>query len=723
MKLVFLNPMRGRRIEHARRASLAHASGYDVPRGHCRVTLLTLIVVFAFLRTGPMAYAADPTVGDPIDYNQHIRPILSDKCFFCHGPDKKHREADLRLDTREGLFADLGGYAPVVPGAPDDSEVVARIVSRDEDEKMPPHDSGKKLTAKEIDIIRRWIQQGAAWQQHWAYVPPTRHPLPTVKNQDWPLHWIDRFVLGRLEAERLAPAAEADRVTLIRRLNFDLIGLPPTPDEVKQFVDDRRADAYERLVDRLLASPHFGERMAMYWLDLVRYADTVGYHGDQDHNISPYRDYVIDAFNDNMPFDQFTTEQLAGDLLPDATVDQKVASGYNRLLQTSHEGGVQPKEYLAIYAADRVRNVSGVWMGATLGCAQCHDHKYDPFTTKDFYAMSAFFADIDESQHFKRGTNSLPTKRPPEIQVLSKRDRMRIVELEAQIAELQSKMGKLASDRSVEAKQLQQQIKELSQQREVLNKNVRTSMITVSIKPRTIRVLPRGNWLDDSGPVVEPQVPEFLLPVSQDGRRATRLDLAHWLDRNGDRQSAGRGEESHLDATRHERRIDVTRRLDGGEGYDHAGHRAQEAHQRRHVRDRRQDDQAPLQKRELDRSRGADGLLELPLVQLTTPNPSKAREEDRSRRSHGLGGQLGGAVDVSRQRHLLDALDHASRALVGGPQGPRLGDDHAERDERAKDERVHHQCRRPRRASATLYCEPKRTSLLVARHSRPRSRS
>ena len=351
----------------------------------------------------------------PIDFNQDIRPILSGKCFFCHGPDAHERKADLRLDTFDGATAIHDGSAAIVPGNPESSALIARITSTDEDERMPPPESHKELERDEIALLLKWIAQGAVYSDPWAYVPPKSSLVPDVTDSTWPASWIDQFVLAKLESEGLAPSPDADRVTLIRRLYFDLNGLPPTPEEVDAFlaVEDPIDATWSRMVDELLRSPRFGERLAMYWLDLVRYADTVGYHGDQDHNIAPYRDWVVDALNNNMPFDQFTREQLAGDLLPNPTLQQKIATGYNRLLQTSHEGGVQPKEYLAIYAADRIRNVSNVWMGATVGCAQCHDHKFDPYTTRDFYSMVAFFADIDEEQHFKVGSNDLPTKRPP----------------------------------------------------------------------------------------------------------------------------------------------------------------------------------------------------------------------------------------------------------------------------------------------------------------------
>ncbi|HLJ09685.1 MAG TPA: DUF1549 and DUF1553 domain-containing protein, partial [Planctomycetaceae bacterium] len=304
---------------------------------------------------------------------------------------------------------------------------------------------------------------------------------PQVRNRAWPRGDIDRFILARLEAEGLAPAPPADRVTLARRLSLDLLGIAPTPAEVEAFAAEADARSVERLVEKLLASNHFGERLAMYWLDLVRYADTVGYHGDQEHHISPYRDWVIKAFNDNLPFDRFTILQLAGDLLPEATAEEKIASGYNRLLQTSHEGGIQQKEYQNKYDADRVRNLSAVWMGVTLGCAQCHDHKYDPFTQREFYSLAAFFADVDDSRTFK-GTDTNPTKREPELEVIAPLD------------------GQL-----------------------------RRTMITEAVEPRVIRVLNRGDWMDESGQIVEPAIPAFLKPLDVAGRRPNRVDLARWL--------------------------------------------------------------------------------------------------------------------------------------------------------------------------------------------------
>ncbi|MDB6124460.1 MAG: Protein of unknown function (DUF1553)/Protein of unknown function (DUF1549)/Planctomycete [Pedosphaera sp.] len=357
-----------------------------------------LILIFTICLTSLCLRAA--TISDSlpkvIQFNRDIRPILSDNCFSCHGPDKNKRKAKLQLDTKEGLLAEIEGRHPVVPGKPDQSEIYRRIISSDPEEVMPQNKSGKTLTPRQVALIKRWIEQGAKWEGHWAYNPPVRPAVPHVKKTSWSKTPVDNFILSRLETEKLQPSAEADRRILIRRLSFDLIGLPPTPEEVQAFINDKTPQAYEKLVDRLLASPHYGERMAMSWLDEVRYADTDGFHADNYRSVYPYRDYVIAAFNTNMPFNQFTIEQLAGDLLPNATISQKIASTYNKLNRTTEEGGAQAKEYLAKYAADRVRTTSTTWMGATMACCECHDHKFDPYSTRDFYSFEAFFADIKE---------------------------------------------------------------------------------------------------------------------------------------------------------------------------------------------------------------------------------------------------------------------------------------------------------------------------------------
>lgn len=450
----------------------------------------------------------------PIDFQRQIKPILSDKCFQCHGPDDQHRKAGLRLDVESQAKGKRKDRIAVIPHDLKQSTLVQRIESEDQDERMPPADSGKELTKDEIQLLKRWISQGATWGEHWAYLAPRKQSARKT---------IDQLVLERLIKENLTLSPPAAPSILVRRLFFDLTGLPPTPDDVKRF----QPGTIEKTVDHLLARPEFGERLASFWLDLVRYADTVGYHGDQDHHASPYRDYVIDSFNRNVPFDRFTHEQLAGDLLPDSGIDQKIATCYNRLLQTSHEGGVQPKEYLAIYAADRVRNVSTVWMGATLGCAQCHNHKYDPYTNKDFYAFAAFFADVDEEKHLRGGgSDTVPTKRPPEIMVHSRLQRERVAALGEVIRTKESELKHATpGDRS----QLEKQIEQARSEKLQLEKNSRKVMVTQAVVPRITRILPRGNWLDESGPVVEPAVPAFMGKLPMHGRRANRLDLARWL--------------------------------------------------------------------------------------------------------------------------------------------------------------------------------------------------
>ena len=351
-------------------------------------------LVLVTLFTSALCLAADP-----VSFNRDIRPIMSDTCFRCHGPDKSSRMANLRLDLRAEATKPLkDGVTPIVPGDPEKSAIIARVFATDAAKRMPPQFAHKELTARQKETIRRWVAEGAVYEGHWAYEPVKRPAVPQLSDAKAPaVNPIDNFIQARLEKEGLAPSPEADRRTLIRRVTMDLTGLVPTAAEVAQFAADRSPDAYEKLVDRLLASPRYAEQRTMHWLDAVRYADTCGFHGDNVFPAWPYRDYVLQSFRDNKPFDVFTREQLAGDLLPNAATEQKIASAYNRLNRTSAEGGLQPKEYLAKYGADRVRSVSVAWLGSTMGCAECHDHKFDPFLTKDFYAMKAFFADIEET--------------------------------------------------------------------------------------------------------------------------------------------------------------------------------------------------------------------------------------------------------------------------------------------------------------------------------------
>jgi len=345
------------------------------------------------LRRLPLILATATLSNAAVSFNKDIRPIMSDTCFRCHGPDKAARMAGMRLDIRdEALKPRKPGVVPIVPGDPDHSEIIQRIFAKDA-RIMPPAFAHKELTEAQKETIRQWVAEGAKYQGHWAYEPIKRPAVPESKASNP----IDAFVQSRLAQENLQPSPEADRRTLLRRVSLDLTGLPPTPQEVEAFLKNASPTAYEKVVDRLLASPRYAEQQAMHWLDAVRYADTCGFHGDNPFPAWPYRDYVLHAFRDNMPFDIFTREQLAGDLLPNATVEQKVASAYNRLTRTSAEGGLQPKEYLAKYGADRARTLSVVWLGSTMGCAECHDHKFDPFLSKDFYSMKAFFADIKET--------------------------------------------------------------------------------------------------------------------------------------------------------------------------------------------------------------------------------------------------------------------------------------------------------------------------------------
>jgi len=520
-----------------------------------RFSRITLVVLFGL----------PSLLWSAIDFNSEVRPVLSNNCFFCHGPDGHERKADLRLDTEEGATRDLGGYAALVPGSLEKSEMWARIISPDSDDVMPPPEAHKVMTPKEREIIKQWILEGAKYDEYWAYQPPGKTPVPTM-GKEWSDHWIDRFVYAKLSEKNLKPSPDADRMTLARRLHFDLTGLPPRPDEVDSFTQDKRPleQVVSDRVDALLAKPAFGERMATYWLDLVRFASTVGYHGDQDHPAAPYRNYVIDSFNRDLPLDRFTREQLAGDLFEKPTNEQLVATGYNRLLQTSHEGGIQRKEYLAIYAADRVRNVSAVWMGATVGCAQCHDHKYDPYTIGDFYTLSAFFADIHDDGFTG---NSLPTVRPPYVKAYPAkvREEMELLEkeiavlhqapskgkaLEAWSAKYAGLRAKLAKERNKEKKSaLQKEIWALEKsgiegvpkgeftvyrtklkRLEIVGKSGQNTMITKAKAPREIRILPRGNWLDDSGEVVLPAIPEFMgVREPRKAGRLDRLDLAEWL--------------------------------------------------------------------------------------------------------------------------------------------------------------------------------------------------
>jgi mono/diheme cytochrome c family protein len=398
-----------------------------------------------------------------LEYNRDIRAILSENCFSCHGPDVAGRKADLRLDRFEDAIAlRQQNKQVIVPGQPDQSELLRRVLTQDADDVMPPPKTHKKLNDAQKELLRQWVAEGAKYQPHWAYMKVIRPAVPRAKDSRWTKNPIDNFILHSLEAKNIKPSSEARKRTLLRRLSLDLTGLPPTLEALKEFIKDNSPKAYERQVDLLLASPHFGERMALSWLDVVRYADTVGYHGDDNQNVFPYRDYVIDAFNHNKSFAQFTIEQIAGDLLPDATTEQQVASCFNRLNLMTREGGTQQKEYLAKYHADRARTVASAWLGSTMGCAECHDHKFDPFSAKDFYSMEAFFADIKQwgvyqdypsytpNPELKGFTDDHPF--PPEIEVENRYLQHRRENLLGQIEALAaSRMATIKANESQQA--------------------------------------------------------------------------------------------------------------------------------------------------------------------------------------------------------------------------------------------------------------------------------
>jgi hypothetical protein len=368
-----------------------------------------------------------------VDFNRDIRKILSDNCFKCHGPDEAERKggkkgARLRLDTPEGAQMDLGDRHAIVPGHPEKSELVKRITTGDQDELMPPPESGKKLTQADITALQNWIKQGASYTKHWSYTKPVRPTLPAIKNKSWPKNDVDFFIAAKLESEKLKPSPEADRAALIRRVSLDLTGLPPTPEELHQFLSDKSKNAYEKLVDRLLAKESFGEHWARWWLDQARYADSAGYADDPGRTIWAYRDYVIRSFNSNKPFDQFTIEQLAGDLLPNPTEEQTIATAFHRNTMTNNEGGTSDEEFRNVAVVDRVNTTMAVWMGTTMACAQCHTHKYDPITQEEYFKVFAIFNNTEDAD---RGDES------PLYTIWTKQQRAQRSELEQQIAALE----------------------------------------------------------------------------------------------------------------------------------------------------------------------------------------------------------------------------------------------------------------------------------------------
>jgi Protein of unknown function (DUF1549)/Planctomycete cytochrome C len=344
-----------------------------------------------------------------VDFALQIRPILAENCFGCHGADTQRRQADLRLDTPAiATLKTSSGKPLIVSGKPSESELWQRIISLDEKVQMPPPTSGHRLSESQRESIQRWILGGGQWQEHWAYVAPQRAPVPTHEATTWPRNAIDHFIYAALRAQQLTPSAEADRATLLRRLSLDLTGLPPTIAEQHAFLSDTSSDAYEKQVDRLLASPRYGERMAQIWLDLARYADTHGFHSDSHRDMWRWRDGLIASFSANQPYDQFTREQLAGDLIPNATLEQRIASGFQRLHMINFENGAIAEEYRTEYVVDRVVTLGTVWLGQTWQCARCHDHKHDPISQRDFYRLFAYFNNVPENGLDGRSGNAVP---------------------------------------------------------------------------------------------------------------------------------------------------------------------------------------------------------------------------------------------------------------------------------------------------------------------------
>jgi len=518
---------------------------------------------------------ASPAPAAPLDFNRDIRPILAENCFYCHGQDSNKRQADLRLDVRDAAL-ESEAFVPHDAAA---SQLVKRIHSTDPDQQMPPPNSNRHLSPEQKKLLEQWISEGAAYAQHWAYVAPVRPALPEVKRAEWVRNAIDPFVLAKLEAEGLAPSPEADRATLIRRLSIDLLGLPPTPAEVDAFVADNDPAAYEKLVERLFASPHYGERMALPWLDAARFADSNGFQQDGDTWQWIWRDWVVRALNDDLPFDQFTTWQLAGDLLPNATVDQKIASGFNRNHLLNGEGGAIPEEQRWVILFDRMDTTATTWLGLTMACVQCHDHKYDPLTQRDYYSMLDAFNRVPES-----GTPQFFSSRirvgNPVIELPTPQNQAKIAEFESQIAAANVD-AKIASDAAYqgwlaglgEGKGLPDPLPALLQEPENqrsdeekktleqglnkhFNEKVRPGlvgklpplakvdslqkqlagykadqiprvMVMSDAQPRETKILSRGEYLNPTEKVSF-NTPAFLPPLPQ-GAPANRLGLAQWL--------------------------------------------------------------------------------------------------------------------------------------------------------------------------------------------------
>jgi hypothetical protein len=511
----------------------------------------TAFVLVLLLTSGMCVLNAEEV---KLSYNKDIRPLLSDRCFACHGPDETKRQAELRLDIDSGdqsPFLARGGLPTLQPGDPETSELWKRLTTDDPSLHMPPPDSGKKpLTDAQKQLVRQWIQQGATYERFWSLEPLRPQGLPNVQNKTWPAGRIDRFVLADLERQDIEPQSKADKRTLIRRLTLDLTGLPPTREEIHSFELDAAPESYARVVDRLLAAPQYGEHMGRYWLDLVRFADTNGMHHDHYRELSLYRDWVIRAFNDNLPFDQFTTYQLAGDLLESPTLDQQIASGYNRLHMVMDKGTNPPQESYTRNTVDQVVAFGTVFMGMTMECSVCHDHKYDPIKQKDFYQLFAFFNNID-------GDPETPGRdqQPPFLKLPSPEQTTQLAEYDSKLASLQealevlkrsasqpsvpsegqatettgSDSEELSKERAAQQKQIEEDIKRIRASRDALDRGVPIALVMKErAEPRPAYILKRGAY-DQPGEEVFRDTPSFLPPIESSGDRKTRLDLARWV--------------------------------------------------------------------------------------------------------------------------------------------------------------------------------------------------
>ena len=475
---------------------------------------LNALTVLALLAVSAPASAA------PVEFDRDVRPIFATYCIECHGPDSKARKGKLRLDLEGELFAERdGGYRIVDRERPGESELLKRIHHADADERMPPVSAAVQPSQDELAVLEQWIKQGAPWAEHWALVPPERPGLPAAADDDWPRNGIDHFVLAKLDAEQLQPSPQADRTTLIRRATLALTGLPPTIAEIDAFLADASPDAYEKVVDRLLESPRHGEHMALEWLDAARYADSSGYQADWERHMWPWRDWVVEAYNANMPFDRFTVEQLAGDMLPEPTLAQRIATGFNRNHRVNDEGGSLDAEFEVEYVVDRVDTTATVWLGLSAGCARCHDHKYDPISQREFYQLFAFFNNVPE-----KGIDGRKGAAKPFIEVPFERVVKRIGELQGELAAAEEQRKLLDGEKK---KELDGRIAALKKQIKTLGPLAKTQVQVMQEQPgrRPTYLLKRGDYRQaDKSEELKPALPGVFGGGAND-----RLELARWL--------------------------------------------------------------------------------------------------------------------------------------------------------------------------------------------------